>query len=542
MSDLEQLLNQFLENIKPAPEKVEAYAVLAGGGVKGAALVGALWAARDLGVKFVGYGGASAGSLVALLAALKYPLKELKEIILNKEFTEFLDDGGTDLDRLKAFGLKRWVLRPWHLVGDKRLFDKLQTHLGLYGGDKLENFISKKIEDQFPDLSNLTQVTFHHLEEKGCWPLKIIVSDVSRRTALVYSAKGVNPDDKSELHNGDNNEGSGEIDDSVLHAVRASISYPFVFKPVKLKERYLVDGGLCSNLPVFLFAQERLHFGRPIIAFDLVSHHKPVSPPYKIRSFCRDLLATALEVSDSLHRKTLVDYLSNVFYVPIEVPAEIDTLDFGLTKDQRIKLFMQGYKDAQRHLSLALRNLLDARPGVKSEGVQGLLNLPLSLIKAPLKALVQEIRAETRAKKLRANVMLAVGAEKFVMAYQYGMDKDPDKEMEFNIKSGWVGQVFETRKPRIFPLNKLWENPHRFKLTANDVRKIRWDRQTVFSVPIFELREKALEAEKVDDLELLGVLSVDTDTPVEDTMWLEKGPFMLETATKWADVISKLLD
>ena len=47
---------------------MQAYAVFDGGGVKGAALAGCLKAAQESKIEFVGFGGSSAGSIVALLA------------------------------------------------------------------------------------------------------------------------------------------------------------------------------------------------------------------------------------------------------------------------------------------------------------------------------------------------------------------------------------------------------------------------------------------------------------------------------------------
>jgi NTE family protein len=57
---------------------MKAYAILDGGGVKGAALVGCLKAAEELGIEFVGYGGTSAGSIIALLASVGYTVAELE--------------------------------------------------------------------------------------------------------------------------------------------------------------------------------------------------------------------------------------------------------------------------------------------------------------------------------------------------------------------------------------------------------------------------------------------------------------------------------
>ena len=49
---------------------MEAYAVFEGGGVKGAAFTGALKAAEENKIEFVGYGGASAGAIVAYLSSI----------------------------------------------------------------------------------------------------------------------------------------------------------------------------------------------------------------------------------------------------------------------------------------------------------------------------------------------------------------------------------------------------------------------------------------------------------------------------------------
>lgn len=531
MSVTDQIFNSFVERSSHEPKKVEAYAILAGGGVKGAALVGGLQAADDLGIDFVGYGGASAGSLVALLASLGYPLEDLRRIIVETDFTDFLDDGGDSLERLKSISWSRLFRRPWCAVGDSRIITSLFSKLGLYEGEKLRQFILGKIVERHPQLRDVAQITFNHLAQRQCKPLKIIVSDICHRKAIVYSAA-----------NGAFSATDHEIDDSVVHAVRASISYPFVFKPVKLGDRYLVDGGLCSNLPVFLFARERIQTSRPIIAFDLIASREVQVNSYKMRNFGGDLMATALEASDSLHRKTIVDYINNVYYVPIGVPQGIDTLDFSLSKEKREQLFLRGYYDAMKHLRLALRNLTTVRPGVKKESVQALLNLPQYLVQAPLKAFAQEIQDCSAATNLRAKVMLVVDGNKFVTAYHYGMDNAADRDAEFNIESGWAGRAFTTRTPLIINLNKLRSNPQTLNLTEEQMRMVDLERNTALCVPIFELRERALEAQNIDELDCLGVLTVDTTTPLDDTQWKEKLPVVLGVAKKWADVISKLLD
>ena len=59
---------------------MKAYAILDGGGVKGAALAGCLKAAEEQKIQFLGYGGTSAGSIIAFLAAVGYTGEEATKI------------------------------------------------------------------------------------------------------------------------------------------------------------------------------------------------------------------------------------------------------------------------------------------------------------------------------------------------------------------------------------------------------------------------------------------------------------------------------
>ena len=76
------------------------------------------------------------------------------------------------------------------------------------------------------------------------WKLVVMAADVTRgqllRLPWDYERYGLNPDEQP-----------------VAEAVRASISVPYLFEPVKLRhaggESLLVDGGLVSNFPIDAF-------------------------------------------------------------------------------------------------------------------------------------------------------------------------------------------------------------------------------------------------------------------------------------------------
>src|SRR5438552_9448385 len=111
---------------------MKAYAILDGGGVKGAALVGCLQAAEECGVEFAGYGGTSAGSIVALLSAAGMTPAQLKDTLVSKDFAEFIDDDGTCLRRLRELPgkLRGNLISKLITFGRHRdLWDRLRNNL-----------------------------------------------------------------------------------------------------------------------------------------------------------------------------------------------------------------------------------------------------------------------------------------------------------------------------------------------------------------------------------------------------------------------------
>jgi NTE family protein len=108
-------------------------------------------------------------------------------------------------------------------------------------------------------------------------PLKILATDVDSRMPVIFSAAG-----------------GHEQNGSVVDAVRASISYPYVFRPVMSNDRLLVDGGLCSNLPILLFAQERNVDRLPVFAFDLAERPTTPTSSSNLLSFSWSLVQAAV--------------------------------------------------------------------------------------------------------------------------------------------------------------------------------------------------------------------------------------------------------
>ena len=72
-------------------EFMKADIVCEGGGVKGIALLGAIYYLEEKGYTFQNFAGTSAGAIVSSLLAVGYTGKELKELLLNIKFTDFYE-------------------------------------------------------------------------------------------------------------------------------------------------------------------------------------------------------------------------------------------------------------------------------------------------------------------------------------------------------------------------------------------------------------------------------------------------------------------
>lgn len=185
---------------------------LSGGGVRGAAHIGILKALEKNNIKPQMISGASAGSIVASLYAMGYRPNEIEEIFLKykKNLIDF------NLKGILAF------------AGGSLLKMKVGVD-GFIKGNKIErlieNFASQK------GISKISEIKM---------PLAISAVDINSSDTMMFTSKKININDDV-------------IYDSsvkISEAVRASVSFPGIFKPKMLKGRRLVDGGVRENVPV----------------------------------------------------------------------------------------------------------------------------------------------------------------------------------------------------------------------------------------------------------------------------------------------------
>lgn len=204
--------------------------VLAGGGVKGIALGGAVVRLMEAGYRANRVAGTSAGSIVGSIVAAAAMAdnagpQDIRDLVLSLDYRKFLDPG--PIERVPLLG-PVWAI----LQGN-----------GVYKGDYVHEFVAAQLKqlgvERFGDL----RMEDPEIPEERRYRLVVTATDITRgqlvRLPWDYrSVYGLDPDEQL-----------------VADAVRASMSIPFLFRPVKLTsadglESTLLDGGLLSNYPI----------------------------------------------------------------------------------------------------------------------------------------------------------------------------------------------------------------------------------------------------------------------------------------------------
>src|SRR5436305_1706540 len=138
----------------------------------------------------------------------------------------------------------------------------------------------------------------------------------------------------------------------IADAVRISAGYPYFFPPLSLRDAHtkkpgvLVDGGVASAFPVFLF--DKPDPAHPTWGFRLFAGTDPAKPSYTDISGALwpiDMLKAIVDTStNALDTLELKEFGPRTVSLPT---GDIATLDFALTEPQKTYLFESGYKAAK---------------------------------------------------------------------------------------------------------------------------------------------------------------------------------------------------
>lgn len=286
--------------------------VFDGGGVKGIGLIGAICCFEDHGYELNNLAGTSAGAIIAALLAVGYSGKELKSIMMDLDCDMFF--------KKKRIYNMNILKKSINLFKDK----------GIYSGDNVENYIKGLILAKGKN-------TFYDISKNGSSRLKIIASNVTEKDIMIL------PDDLMKY-------GVDPMNFEISKAVRMSLSIPLYFKPVKFYHgnecSYVVDGGILSNFPIWIFDTENTPT-RPTIGFKLVDVNKKykVSKGMDFISYIFDIVGTMMDKNEEIYVKDK-DAVRTVFIPTLGVK----TTEFNIPHDIRMKLFNSGYESAEKFL------------------------------------------------------------------------------------------------------------------------------------------------------------------------------------------------
>ena len=201
--------------------------VMSGGGAKGIAHIGVIKALEENEIPIDYVTGTSMGAIVGALYAMGYTTEEMMALVKSSQFESW--SSGV-ISRDQQFYFRKNEPSPRFA----------SINMGIGDGQKkvTTNFLPSS-------LINPTPMNYGFLQLFGCYtaqsggnfdklfvPFRCVASDVFNKKAVVFK--------------------SGDLGD----AVRASMTFPFVFKPIEKDSILLYDGGIYNNFPIDVMRED----------------------------------------------------------------------------------------------------------------------------------------------------------------------------------------------------------------------------------------------------------------------------------------------
>ncbi|MCK4466673.1 MAG: patatin-like phospholipase family protein [Bacteroidales bacterium] len=345
-----------------------------GGGVLGVALIGYTYVLEQMGLRFLGLAGTSAGSINTILLASLGKINEPKSeklitLLADKNLFDFGDGGPRVKSFFNAiFRNKEKLKIIWNgLKITNRIFKYLGLNPGINFLDWLTEVIGSEGIGSTRDLldrisrlpSGLKIRTGIDRSISGLVPrLAIITADVTTETKVEFPKMGIlywnNPE---------------EVNPAVY--VRASMSIPFFFEPLKVTnipsgpdamnkwnelasyigeipyEVRFVDGGIMSNFPIDIFHKKHVVPRLPTFGAKLgIDRNKlnQIKSPFSLFGAIFNSVRHLHDYDFILRNK---DYKMLVKQIDI---GDHNWLNFNLSDEAKKDLFYRGAKAAAEFL------------------------------------------------------------------------------------------------------------------------------------------------------------------------------------------------
>lgn len=200
--------------------------VLSGGGAKGLAHIGMLQALEENGIPIDYVTGTSIGAIIGGFYAMGYSPSDMMELFKSPTFVNWMN-GTVEKEYVNYF--RQPDPTPDILSSEISLKDTT-----LKAGKLLPNSLMNPIQMNFAFLQLTAQYTAQCQQDFNNLfiPFRSVAANVNERKPYVFR--------------------SGDLGD----AIRASMTFPFVFKAIKVEGNLLYDGGIYNNYPVDIMEKD----------------------------------------------------------------------------------------------------------------------------------------------------------------------------------------------------------------------------------------------------------------------------------------------
>ncbi len=197
--------------------------VLSGGGARGVTHIGVLKALEKNNIPIDYIAGTSMGAIIGGLYASGYTPGEIEQIFISKKLQTWIQ-GRTNTKGYYLFKAEdpnaSWQI--FKITFDSVLRVKLPTNI----------LSPAEMDFQLLELFTEASAAAEYNFDKLYIPFRCVASDISERKSVVFK--------------------SGEV----YKAIRASMTFPFYFKPIRIDGKLMFDGGMYDNFPVSVLTEE----------------------------------------------------------------------------------------------------------------------------------------------------------------------------------------------------------------------------------------------------------------------------------------------
>lgn len=513
------------------------FAIFEGGGARGIAHFGALKGIERAKLATVGVAGASAGAIVAVLKAVGYgaddifdPMRAGGDILSARTMSPLDLLGRRDWSTFIWMRRFRWIL--WavllipllpvllaaaiagfllRLLGYPALLRSL-SRFGFFSTVSARDVLNDIIRDQLlthyalqgvPQEEVPALVRFRDLDPRRvsqCISLKIIATNVSRQRLEVFD--------------------QATPDVVVADAVAASCAIPFLFRAARIRRvsddgaetldpSFYLDGGLVSNLPVWVFAEDKRSIERgrpfrrdppvPIVAFTLapVTEEALAKPtPRALLRYVRAVLRTAVFGGQA----TVQEFIPDLTVV--KLPSSLTVLGFDCSRAAALKAYQEGLNASLACLQRNLRNRpLTTRSALASFSIDVLAQ----------SALVRARLAMTPLAQVRACLIKPFGRSSFRVVAAIGMEDDADDHLVLDATNPGAPTAFIDRAPTFV---RVRPTSPELNMTKYEEALVRRTLDSLIAMPIFD-DPGEWGKPRSERPTPRGILCLDSDTSLE---------------------------